>query len=94
MANVNGKRYNKPRAIGDGYGTINFNARDFRRKHDCMPRGVAFWIFYFGDDPSPWLVRRPDQSWMALNYTAAKAMATAEAKRRQVRRVRVDPSPL
>jgi len=73
---------------------VNFNAREFRKAHKVMPRGVAFWVFYFGVDENPWIPRRPDRSWMALTYADAKAMADREAQRRCVRRVRVDPYPL
>jgi hypothetical protein len=75
---------------------VNFNTLPFRKEHGHQPRGVAIWVFYFADDPeSPWVPRRPhDRQILPMTFLAAKDYATAEAVRRRVSAVKVDPHPL
>jgi hypothetical protein len=69
---------------------VNFNAVGFQRLHGHMPRGRALWIFYFQDDPQePWVAGLAPRT-----YQEAKQLAAAEACRRGVTSVRVDPEPL
>jgi hypothetical protein len=53
--------------------------------HGKRPSGRGYWGFYFGGDAQPWFAPA-DQL-----YSAAKAAAITEAKRRNVSRVIVAP---
>lgn len=73
---------------------VNFNTLPFRKLHDKLPRGVAIWVFYFSDDPEQaWIPHKLGQI-VAMTYLAAKDYATAEAVRRGVTSIKVDPHPL
>lgn len=75
--------------------TVNFDVTGFRREQRQLPRGVAIWVFYFKDAPEdPWIARKLDRQIRAMTYLAAKDYARAEAVRRRVTAVRVDPYPL
>lgn len=75
--------------------SVNFSAHDFRAEHGHLPRGVAIWIFYFQDAPTePWFARKGDGQIRAMTYLAAKDYARAEAVRRRVTSVRLDPNPI
>lgn len=74
---------------------VGFNAYEFMKTHGHMPREVALWIFYFRDDPTePWIPGQKENKMRPLVYFEAKALATAEARRRGVSGVRLDPMPL
>ena len=75
--------------------TVNFNAIEFQRQHGHMPRGRALWVFYFSDDPDePWIPGQRTNNMQRRSYYGAKMLAAAEARRRKVSSVRVDPVPL
>jgi hypothetical protein len=86
MSRSNSRRWRQP----------NVNTLPFRKMQGMQPRGVAIWVFYFADDPeSPWVARKPhDRQIRAMTYLAAKDYATAEAVRRGVTAIRLDPNPL
>jgi hypothetical protein len=71
-----------------------FSVVNFREKHGHYPRGVAFWIFYFGHDVEPWIPLQKENLLRPLTYQEAKQYATAEAIRRSCRSVYVDAMPL
>lgn len=72
-----------------------FNANQFREAHGHMPRGKALWIFYFDNEPEePWIPLQQKNRMVRLTYLDAKALATAEARKRRVTLVCVDPHPL
>lgn len=74
---------------------VNFGAREFKELHGHMPRGKALWVFYFADDPQePWIPMQKKNRMIKLTYLDAKALAIAEARKRRVSSVRVDPQPL
>lgn len=69
--------------------TINFATQEFKRLHGFLPRGTALWVFYLNDAPAT-----PYQPFdTPVTYTEAKQAAVAEAKRRGVTGVRLDPNP-
>lgn len=81
------------------------NMVDFQREHKKLPRGVAIWIFYFSDAPEePWIPRVSvwdrrqfvgEQSHIVpMTFLAAKDHARAEARRRGVTYIRLDPYPI
>lgn len=73
---------------------VNFNTLPFRKTHGTLPRGVALWIFYFSDAPEDaWIPHKAGQI-VPMTYLAAKDYATAEAVRRKVTAIQVDPNPL
>lgn len=75
--------------------TVNFNAWEFQQLHGHMPRGRAFWIFYFADAPDePWIAGQRENAMCMRTYYDAKTIATREARRRKVSSVRVDPNPI
>ena len=74
---------------------VNVNVNPFRLTHKQLPRGIAFWVFYFKDAPDePWIPRRADMSWKALTFLDAKREAIDEARRRCVSAIKLDPYPL
>jgi hypothetical protein len=80
--------------IGEDGCRVCFNVVDFIAAHGRLPRGEAIWIFNFPDTPDdPWLARIGEQL-QPMEYSAAKLLATAEARRRSVGAVTVDPHPL
>lgn len=72
-----------------------FKVSAFRARHGHLPRGVAFWVFYFGDAPTePWIARDHNRQLLRTSYMQAKAFATAEARRRGAFYLTVDEYPL